>query len=190
MTLRIVQLSDIHLMESPDGRVMGVDTDESFRRVLAAVADEVPEPDLVVTSGDLGHDEGRPTYERLSALLREHGHRERCRLVPGNHDTPALLREVFADRYDDAPGGSACFGQRLGDWTVIGVDSHLPGELGGRVGAAQLAWLRERLAAAADSPTLVFLHHPPGFRVFELDGGAFTTRVVRVGEPLSPVPPI
>lgn len=263
MPLRVVQLSDIHLMESPEGRVMGVDTDETFHRVLAAVAEEVPEPDLVVASGDLAHDEVRPTYERLSALLREHGHLERCRLVPGNHDTPALLREVFAARFDAAPDGSACFGQRLGDWMVLGLDSHCPGELGGKVGAAQLEWLRVRLAEAPDSPTLLFLHHPPGaigtpwldvmgvleperlvetlaaapglravvcghvhqdttvsvggvplittpstcfqfrprsvnpafddeapaFRVIELEGDAFTTRVVRVGEPVSPVPP-
>ena len=30
----------------------------------------------------------------------------------------------------------------------------------------------------------------PGFRIFELDGDAFETCVVRVGEPASPVPPI
>jgi Icc protein len=29
----------------------------------------------------------------------------------------------------------------------------------------------------------------PGFRVLELDGDGFTTRVVWVGEPTSPVPP-
>jgi Icc protein len=264
MALQVVQLSDIHLVESPAGRVMGVDTDETFHRVLAAVAEEVPEPDLVVATGDLAHDEVRPTYERLGALLREHGHLERTRLVPGNHDTPALLLQVFPAGCDDAPVGSACFAQRLGDWTLLGLDSHLPGKIPGKVGPEQLAWLRERLADAADSPTLLFLHHPPGpigtpwldgmavldpaalvevlaaatslravvcghvhqdttvsiagvplittpstcfqfrpgsekpafdaqapgFRVIELEGCAFTTRVVRVGEPANPVPPI
>jgi Icc protein len=264
MALRVVQLSDIHLVESPEGRVMGVDTDETFHRVLAAVAEEVPEPDLVVATGDLAHDEVRPTYQRLSALLREHGHLERCRLVPGNHDTPALLREVFPAGYGDAPAGSACFAEQVGAWRILGLDSHFPGQLGGKVGPAQRAWLGERLAEAVDAPTLLFLHHPPGpigtpwldgmavlepaplveilaaasqlravvcghvhqdttvsvggtplittpstcfqfrpgspkpafdeeapaFRVIELEGGRFTTRVVRVGEPASPVPPI
>ena len=263
MALRVVQLSDVHLVESPEGRVMGVDTDETFHRVLAAVAAEVPEPDLVVVTGDLAHDEVRPTYERLSALLREYGHLERCRLVPGNHDTPALLREVFTARFGGAAAGSACFAERLGDWAILGLDSHFPGEIGGKVGAAQLGWLRERLAEAAESPSLLFLHHPPGpigtpwldgmavldpaplveivasasqlravvcghvhqdttvsvggvplittpstcfqfrpgsvrpafddvapaFRVIELEGDVFTTRVVRVGEPASPVAP-
>jgi Icc protein len=263
MALRIVQLSDIHLVESPEGRVMGVDTDESFRRVLSAVAEAVPEPDLVVATGDLAHDEIQPTYERLRALLGDYGHLERCRLVPGNHDTPALLRRVFPSGYGDAPEGSACFVQRLGGWTMLGVDSHLPGEIPGTVGAEQRAWLRERLAEAADSPTLLFVHHPPGpigtpwldamavlepeplvevlaaapslravvcghvhqettlsvggvplittpstcfqfrpgsakpafdaeapaFRVIDLEGDTFSTRVVRVGEPVSPVPP-
>ena len=188
---------------------------------------------------------------------------ERCRLVPGNHDTPALLREVFSGCYGAAPAGSACFAERLGDWTILALDSHFPGEIGGKVGGAQLAWLRKRLAEAADAPTLLFLHHPPGpigtpwldgmallepaplveilasasqlrailcghvhqdttasvsrvplittpstcfqfrpgsvkpafddaapaFRVIELEGDAFTTRVVRVGEPASPVAP-
>ena len=263
MALRVVQLSDIHLVELPEGRVMGVDTDETFHRVLAALAAEVPAPDLIVATGDLAHDEVRPTYQRLSALLRDHGHLERCRLVPGNHDTPALLREVFSGCYGAAPAGSACFAERLGDWTILALDSHFPGEIGGKVGGAQLAWLRKRLAEAADAPTLLFLHHPPGpigtpwldgmallepaplveilasasqlrailcghvhqdttasvsrvplittpstcfqfrpgsvkpafddaapaFRVIELEGDAFTTRVVRVGEPASPVAP-
>jgi Icc protein len=264
MAPQVIQLTDIHLVESPERRVMGVDTEACFHRVLASVAEEIPEPDLVVVSGDLAHDESRPTYERLRALLREYGHLERCRLVPGNHDDPQLLRQVFGAGYDDAPPGSACFAQRLGDWTVLGLDSHFPGELGGKVGAAQIEWLFSRLAEAAESPTLLFLHHPPGpigtpwldgmavlepgplvealagaprlrailcghvhqdttvsvgdvplittpstcfqflpgstkpafdeavapaFRIIELEGDAFQTRVVRVGDPMLPRPP-
>ncbi len=262
MPLRLVQLSDIHLLQSPEGRVMGVETEETIHRVLDAVAEEVPEPDLVVATGDLAHDEVRPTYARIRDLLGERGYLGRCRLVPGNHDSPALLREVFPELYD-GPADSACFAHRLDGWTVLGLDSHCPGELGGRIGPAQLDWLRERLEDT-DSPTLLFLHHPPGpigtpwldgmavldpgslvevlaaapqlrgvfcghvhqdttvrvgdvplvttpstcfqfqprsaepafgnhapgFRVIELEGDAFTTRVVRVGEPVAAIPPV
>ena len=46
-------------------------------------------------------------------------------------------------------------------WRIIGLDSHLPGETGGRVDAAQLQWLKSQLEESPNSPTLLFLHHPP-----------------------------
>jgi len=53
-----------------------------------------------------------------------------------------------------------------------GLDTLVPGQGGGRLGPARLAWLDARLAEAPARPTLVFMHHPPfktGIERMDLD---------------------
>src|SRR5258708_10695138 len=49
------------------------------------------------------------------------------------------------------------------EWPVrlIGLDTQVPGQPGGRLCAERLAWLDARLREAAARLTLVFMHHPP-----------------------------
>ena len=44
---------------------------------------------------------------------------------------------------------------------MIGLDSHVPGQVAGRIGAPQLEWLAACLESQPDVPTLLFVHHPP-----------------------------
>jgi 3',5'-cyclic AMP phosphodiesterase CpdA len=44
---------------------------------------------------------------------------------------------------------------------LIGLDTQVPGQPGGRLCAERLAWLDARLGEAAARPTVVFMHHPP-----------------------------
>jgi hypothetical protein len=44
---------------------------------------------------------------------------------------------------------------------VICLDTLEEGRHGGAFCAARAAWLAERLAEAPDTPTLIFMHHPP-----------------------------
>ena len=84
----------------------------------------------------------------------------RCRIIPGNHDDPASLREVFPEAWPLGEGPLA-FSFQAGGWRIIGLDSHLPGEVHGRVSSDQVAWLEAELASDPTLPALVFVHHPP-----------------------------
>lgn len=44
---------------------------------------------------------------------------------------------------------------------IAALDTGVPGEHHGRVDAAGLRWLEDKLARDRRRPTLVFLHHPP-----------------------------
>ena len=44
---------------------------------------------------------------------------------------------------------------------LIGLDTVLPGKIGGALCAARLGWLAGRLAEQPERPTLIFMHHPP-----------------------------
>ena len=157
MTTRIVQLSDTHLLADADGTLWRVPTRETLRAVLDDVGRLEGGFDHLVLTGDLAQDEALETYQALGDLLGDW--RSRCRLVPGNHDDREAIREAFADLVPAA--GPLTFSFRAGAWRIIGLDTLVAGESGGRLDPAQLEWLAGQLAADADAPTLLFLHHPP-----------------------------
>ena len=84
---------------------------------------------------------------------------DRTWLVPGNHDDREYLRRVFADRAPAA--GPLTFAFDAGKWRVLGLDTHVPGQVSGRLDPDQLRWLDTELAADPARPCLVFCHHPP-----------------------------
>jgi Icc protein len=154
--VRIVQATDPHLFRDDVGRLRAVPTHASFEDVMSMVFETMSDSDLCIVTGDLAQDEDVETYRRLRGTLSPF--EGRVRVVPGNHDDPAAIREVFGDLIDaDAPGVS--FVAACGDVTVIGIDSHVPGEVGGEVGEAQLQWLEGVLPKG--SPLVVCVHHPP-----------------------------
>ncbi|MGQ9864724.1 MAG: metallophosphoesterase [Pseudanabaenaceae cyanobacterium] len=144
----LAQLTDLHLLDDPSGRLRGVCTAETFERVLAAVVSR--QPDALVLTGDLTQDGGAIAYERLRAKLQATGIPAYC--LPGNHDCPALMqRHLQGD-------GVFLTGTTWGPWQLVLLDSTVPGQVGGHLSAASLAELRRSLAAVPWA--VVALHHP------------------------------
>ncbi len=158
MSVRIVQLTDLHLYEQRDRVLAGVPTWETFDAVLEQVRERHADLDYLILTGDLAQDEAPQTYMMLREALGEW--LPRCRIIPGNHDDPVQLRRLFPELFHDA-ADRLTFDLDTGGWTIIGLDSHVPGDVKGRVGAAQLEWVRALLAGEPDRPTLIFIHHPP-----------------------------
>lgn len=158
MNVRIVQITDTHLFKDPEGVLAGVQTWQTFRAVLAQIARQQPDFDYLILTGDLAQDEAPETYRMLRDELGDC--LERCRIIPGNHDDPASLRETFPELFP-ADGDRLTFSVSTDGWKIIGLDSHLPGETKGRIGAGQLEWLETELATDPGAQVLLFVHHPP-----------------------------
>jgi Icc protein len=158
MSVRIVQVTDAHLYRDTDSVLAGVPTWKTFRAVLGQIERQHGDFDYLILTGDLAQDEELETYLMLREALGDW--LERCRIIPGNHDDPANLRKAFPDLFSQ-DGGPLTFALPAGDWKIIGLDSHLPGETKGRVGANQLQWLRDQLRMEPSTRTLLFVHHPP-----------------------------
>ncbi len=157
MTIRILQLTDCHLMADPRAELKGICTRALFERVLGAVRSRQGTLDRLIVTGDLTHDEQLATYQSLRELLAPW--LPRLRLIPGNHDHRERMRQAFPERIQPL-GERNVFVEDLGNWRLIGLDSHVPGELHGQVGDEQLAWQEEQLATHS-GPVALFLHHPP-----------------------------
>ena len=158
MPCQVVQLTDLHLLADPAERRKGVPTRETLRDVLELVRSRHPNFDLAVFSGDLAHDERLETYHALRELLEDW--LPRCRFLPGNHDDRRFLRSAFPDVVDGGRGPIG-FADDLGEWRILGLDTHVAGEVRGRIDEEQLDWLEADLAEQTERPTLIFMHHPP-----------------------------
>jgi Icc protein len=154
----ILQISDPHLLSQANGKLKGVPTAESFRRVVQLARDEFPDPDRVVLSGDLSHDHTVAGYDLLKNLLADWT--DRSLLIPGNHDDRQGMRKVF-DRVPGVGGEDVWFYSELGEWLLIGLDSHVPGAVYGELSDRMLGRLRSWLSENADRPSLIFPHHHP-----------------------------
>ena len=153
--MRLLQLSDPHLLADAAGLVRGRPPLAQLRQALACALDAVGgAPDLLLITGDLCQDESWGGYVRLRQLLEPLA----CpvALLAGNHDHPQLLRAALGRRAWLAPRLL-----QLGGVAVLLLDSHRPGCVGGWLGARQLAWIAEQLAQLGDRPLLVAVHHPP-----------------------------
>lgn len=148
--LTVLQLTDVHLYAEPHGAQKGVDTDAALEAVLARAADEPV--DLVLLTGDLVHDGSEAGYRRLAEYFRDAD--VPVLALPGNHDDPEVMDRVLAEGPVRRDGRWP-----LGDWTLALLDSFQPGEVGGRLGAAELARL-EDLLRHTHGPVLAALHHP------------------------------
>ncbi len=159
--MRILQLSDPHLLADPTGRCRGRAAlpllRHGLRQALHQLRGSGDAPDLLLISGDLCQDESWGGYGRLAEALP--GPALPVALLAGNHDHPALLRAALGRRAVIAPAVIAS-----GPWRLLLLDSHRSGDAAGELGSLQLGWLRRQLAAlpAGDAASLlVAVHHPP-----------------------------
>lgn len=156
MPLRLIHITDCHLFAAPVTLLKDISTRERLEQVLKALQPELSRAERLIVTGDLTHDERVETYQVLRELLAEW--LPKHRLLPGNHDDRALMRQVFGDVIQTA-GPRNVFRETVGNWLLIGLDTQIPGSLSGEVGDEQLAWLEQQLAASS-LPTAIFMHHP------------------------------
>jgi Icc protein len=152
--VQLLQLTDTHLCASPGGKLLGVDTDLSLQAVIALARRERPAVDAILATGDLSDQGAESAYKRLvdyfDGLCPQHY------WLPGNHDDrSAMVRAAGEQRLP------VCL--ETPHWLVVMLDSQVPGEVGGELGAEQLARLGDCLerARSAQQHVLVCLHHQP-----------------------------
>ncbi|VAX10650.1 3',5'-cyclic-nucleotide phosphodiesterase [hydrothermal vent metagenome] len=151
-SLKVLQLSDPHLFADQDGRLLGMRTLKSFIKVLNHATKTLGQMDLVVVTGDLVHDATAIGYSRLGEHLATLGIPVYC--LPGNHDDTALIASTFSDN----PSGSKISIQH-NNWSIILLDSQLPGSESGHISSSQLAKLAANLQAHPNHHTMICLHH-------------------------------
>jgi len=156
----IAQITDLHIMKPGKLAYGRVDTLAMLETAVAQLRRLDPQPDVVILTGDLVDEGSAEEYARLKAALAPLTWP--LYVIPGNHDARATMRAAFgADGYLPATGEFLHYAVDAYPLRLVGLDTILPGEVGGAMDAARCQWLDRTLAEAPDTPTLVMMHHPP-----------------------------
>lgn len=151
--LRVLQITDPHLMADPSGALLGVTTAASLDAVIAQARRDCTGPDLILATGDIAQDASETAYRLFADKLRAFD----CgsAWIAGNHDDARLLNSVASEMN----AGSRHL--VLGGWQFVLLDSSVPGKVWGELAGAELAFLEKTLTDNPDLPALIALHHHP-----------------------------
>jgi 3',5'-cyclic-AMP phosphodiesterase len=151
--LRLLHLTDPHLLGEADGRLRGVATLQTLRLCVAHARRHHFPVDATLLTGDLVQDDPGG-YRHLAAVFE--GWRVPVHTLAGNHDVPREMQLRLASRpFDLAPIA------RYRDWVIFMLETVVPGKEHGHLDRETLRFLDEGLARHSDAHALVCLHHHP-----------------------------
>lgn len=153
LAIKLIQITDSHLGEEGGGQLFDLNTDDSLQAVIKLVAEEHPDVDLLLATGDISNCGSEASYRRFRSLTA--GVADHSLWLPGNHDLNESMRKVIGKGEElDAQA-------QVSSWQVLMLDSSVEGEVGGRFSADQLQLLKINLQQSEGSHVLVCLHHHP-----------------------------
>lgn len=147
MQRNLLHITDCHLVPRGE-QLQGVDTQASLDAVLVQAVSEAT-PDAIVATGDLVHAGGTEVYRQFLSLLRNVFDGPLL-CLPGNHDFAASMQEA------KLPMESLT----LGDWHVIGLDSHQDDEPKAYIDAAKRKHLIDQWQQQPGRYGMLATHHP------------------------------
>ncbi|MBU2952409.1 3',5'-cyclic-AMP phosphodiesterase [Marinobacter sp. F3R08] len=151
--LRVLQLTDPHLMAHAEGALLGVKTRDSLQAVISDVLREHGQPDLILATGDIAQDGSIDAYRVFGESLKAFSCSSAW--IEGNHDHAGNLVKV-AGEYNAGARHIT-----LGGWQFVMLDSSVPGKVFGALADSELKFLEETLEQHPDLPAVVALHHHP-----------------------------
>ena len=153
-SLNVLQITDTHLYADTNGKLLGLNAQQSLEQCLELARKQHWPADLILITGDLVHDVSEQGYKRLHKLLSSMG--VPVLVLPGNHDDPARINTIFT--------GNTCTAEKhklIGNWQFILLNSNKPGSVSGFLSDTELDHLKTCLEQNPEHYALIGLHHPP-----------------------------
>ena len=154
----IAQISDTHIEAKVSQGPGGAGRAHDLRRCVADINRQ--NVDAVIHTGDCVHQGDAGAYAHLREILSK-----LCApllVIPGNRDRRAELRGAF-EHLAHLPPPESRFHYAVDGFAMrlVGLDSVMDGERKGVFCESRRRWLDETLMGQPDTPTILFVHHPP-----------------------------
>jgi 3',5'-cyclic-AMP phosphodiesterase len=151
--MRIIHLTDPHLLPEEGATLSGVDTFVSLQAALRK-ANEL-NPSAFCITGDIADDGSERAYQRLVNLFQNVV--APVFVTPGNHDSPTAMKRAFSGT------NIQCIQEAVfEDCHFVFLNSHVPGQSHGSIAPDELRFLKDVLTRpqTASLPLVLSLHHP------------------------------
>ncbi|WP_169568782.1 phosphodiesterase [Sneathiella limimaris] len=167
----IAQLSDPHVV------VRGTEFHDLYKTIdklqlaVDRVNNLVPRPDFIMLTGDLVNEGGVDEYAELKKVLESS--KVPVYLGIGNHDCRETLRQTFGTEDYLPKEGFIQYAIEQEGLRSLMLDTNVHRQPYGTLCEERLAWLEKELSEHPDTPTLIFMHHPPfetGIRAMDAMG--------------------
>lgn len=150
--IRILQVTDPHILPTPDQRLVGVQTESYFKQVLEYAFRHHGPFEQILLTGDLAQDPCLESYRRIVDLIETYNTPSLA--LPGNHDDFDLMAQVFNR---EQIGCDKI--KRIGNWLILCLNSQKQGYPGGWISDQELDFLDRQLQQHPDHYVLIATHH-------------------------------
>ncbi len=150
--IKVLQLTDTHLLADSDQKIQHVNPRESLHRVIEQAIRRHGPFDFALATGDLAQQAEIAAYKHLTTQFNPLDCPVYC--LPGNHDNPVAIHMHLQSKSVSSP--------KIVDhgiWRIVLLDSVLTDKSAGYLAKDELALLKGALHASR--PTLIALHHQP-----------------------------
>ena len=157
-SMLIAQISDTHIFCDESNHASASQRARCLSRCISDI--NLQQPDVVIFTGDTVQHGTPEEYNHLRRLLAPL--KPSLYLVPGNRDNKPEMRAAFKDQLY-IPQEGPFLHYTIDDYPIrlIALDSTEPEERKGVFCSERQEWLEKALKEKPDSPTILFIHHPP-----------------------------
>jgi 3',5'-cyclic-AMP phosphodiesterase len=152
--LKIIHLTDTHLLDSPDDMLYGFNTRKNLQTVLSHALQLYPDIDILLFTGDISQTGSEASYQIFKSII------DYCEIpvlcLPGNHDNPGHLKSII----HTSPNESPVF-IKQDKFSVILLNSWVDGAHHGRLDEFCLTRLQQYLQTSSSTFNIFALHHTP-----------------------------
>ncbi len=148
--IKLVQISDMHLMADAEQRYRGIDVEDHFDQILNHIDRHHHGADALLVTGDITQQPTLAAYRRIGRRL------DRLSMpwywIPGNHDDRGLMTAAW---------GAMTESLKLAHWRVTLLDSNAEPDSRGSGSLSATELERLQLQLQRPGPHLLVLHHNP-----------------------------
>lgn len=150
----VLQITDTHLFEEENGCLLGINTAQSFKAVLDAIASQNIAYDFVTVTGDISQDYSAQSYCRFANMAQSLS--APIFFLPGNHDDGPLEYRIFGPMGINTARHVIC-----GNWQFVFLNSEVYAQAHGWVQRSELEFLDSCVRENPNLYTVALIHHLP-----------------------------